>query len=155
MPQPRPAPTQERSAEPVRQSRSVRRFPRFFRRPPEADLSEKNHCQRKILNATANDRMPHAAIIPIRGAWDDRDDPSSMTDRKASIKGVSGKILIRGCTADGNRSEVKKMPESIHIGNITRFINPETASIVFARLATNNPIPANIVAPIRIKSATV
>ncbi len=90
-------------------------------------------------------------MIAIRAAWDDRDDPSSMTDRRASIKGVSGKTLITGWTAAGNRSEVKKMPESIHIGSMTRFIRPETASTVLARLATKRPIPENIVVPKTIR----
>ena len=48
---------------------------------------------------------------------------------------------MTGCTASGNRSDEKKMPEKIHIGTITRFIRPETASIVFARLATSRPMP--------------
>ena len=39
------------------------------------------------------------------------------------------------------------MPESIHIGSITRFIRPETASIVLARLATSRPMPENISRP--------
>ena len=51
---------------------------------------------------------------------------------------------MNGCAASGKRSDEKKMPESIHIGSITRFIRPETASIVLARLATNSPSPEKV-----------
>ena len=46
------------------------------------------------------------------------------------------------------------MPDTIHIGNCTTFISPVTISIVLARLAINNPMPENITAPNKIKTAT-
>src|SRR5580704_17667448 len=116
---------------------------------------KKSHCQRKILSATANETTLHRAIIAIWLACEARDDPSSMTDRKALIKWVNGRIWISGWVAAGNRSDEKKMPESIHIGSMTTFINPETASTVFARLTTNRPRPENIVAPSTTRTATV
>src|SRR6185437_7131578 len=51
----------------------------------------------------------------------------------------SGSARMNGCTAPGKRSAEKKIPERIHIGNITRFISPETASMVFARHAVSSP----------------
>ena len=46
------------------------------------------------------------------------------------------------------------MPEKIHIGTMKRFIMPEIASIVLARLAIKSPMPENIVAPSSINSVT-
>ncbi len=46
------------------------------------------------------------------------------------------------------------MPDSSHIGSITRFISPETASSVLARLATSSPKPENVIAPSKISSTT-
>ena len=70
-----------------------------------------------------------------------------MTARSASFSAVSGKAWIKGWAMSGNRSDEKNTPESSHIGSITRFIKPETASVVFARLATNKPRPAKLAAP--------
>src|SRR5579862_3500157 len=43
----------------------------------------------------------------------------------------------------GKRDAEKKTPDRIHIGSMTRFINPDAASIVFAREATNKPSAEN------------
>ena len=71
------------------------------------------------------------------------------------MSGVRGIAFMSGWTASGNRSDEKKMPDSSHIGSITRFIRPETASIVLARLATSRPMPANMTAPSTIEHVSV
>ena len=43
----------------------------------------------------------------------------------------------------------KKTPEPIHIGNIARFIRPETPSIVRGRAASSSPTPTKAPAPVR------
>src|SRR5438045_4519864 len=70
-----------------------------------------------------------------------------MTARRASFSAVSGSALTNGCIASGNRAYEKNVPDSIHIGSITRFMSPETASMVRARLATSMPSPLNDRAP--------
>jgi hypothetical protein len=54
---------------------------------------------------------------------------------------------MNGCIASGKFVDAKNTPDSTHIGSITRFIKPDTASIVFARLATSRPSPPNDSAP--------
>ena len=66
-----------------------------------------------------------------------------MTARSASLSAVSGSAFTNGIMASGKREYEKNVPDKIHIGSITRFISPETPSIVFARLATSRPSPAN------------
>ena len=56
--------------------------------------------------------------------------------------------------ASGNRSDEKKRPEKIHIGSMTRFINPLTVSVVPVRLAISRPIPAKARAPTISSTAT-
>ena len=46
------------------------------------------------------------------------------------------------------------MPESTHIGSITRFIRPDTVSIVFARLAISKPKPGKRERPKSRSTAT-
>ena len=77
-----------------------------------------------------------------------------MTARSASLSAVSGRAFTNGCTASGKRAYEKNVPERIHIGSITRFISPDTASIVRARLATSIPSPANDSAPSTVTSAS-
>ena len=48
---------------------------------------------------------------------------------------------------EGIAPDGKNVPDSSHIGGITRFISPDTLSIVFGLDAANNPIPANVMAP--------
>src|SRR5206468_16038 len=62
--------------------------------------------------------------------------------------------FTNGCIASGKRAYEKKVPDRIHIGSITRFISPETASMVRARLATSMPSPANARAPSTVMNAT-
>src|SRR2546429_4833528 len=64
-----------------------------------------------------------------------------------SLSAVSGRALTNGCITSGNRAYEKNVPDSIHIGSITRFMSPETASMVRARLATSMPSPLNDRAP--------
>ena len=47
----------------------------------------------------------------------------------------------------GNRSGEKKIPDSSHIGSMTRFMRPEMVSIRCARLAMSNPRPAKETEP--------
>jgi len=75
---------------------------------------------------------------------------SSGTLRSASIWVVISSTSINGCIASGKRSDEKKMPDTTHMGSITGFISPETASTVRARLATSSPMPAKASAPKRI-----
>ena len=49
--------------------------------------------------------------------------------------------------AAGKRSVEKKIPEKIHIGTMTRFMMPETPSIVVGRAAASRPSPLNDSAP--------
>ena len=56
--------------------------------------------------------------------------PCSMLARSASIVAVSGSALMTGSTASGKRDDEKNTPETIHIGIMTRFVMPDTASIV-------------------------
>ena len=60
---------------------------------------------------------------------------------------MRGNAWTIGWMALGKRSDEKKTPEKIHIGNMTRFIKPLTVSVDVARLPTNKPIPANASAP--------
>src|SRR2546422_1345861 len=62
--------------------------------------------------------------------------PSIMTARRASFSAVSGSAFTNGCIASGKRAYEKKVPDRIHIGSITRFISPETASMVRDRKST-------------------
>ena len=62
--------------------------------------------------------------------------------------------LLRRSERETEGSDEKKMPDSIHIGSMTRFIRPETASRVLARLATSSPRPENVTAPNTINSST-
>ena len=49
--------------------------------------------------------------------------------------------------AAGKRSVEKKMPEKIHIGTITRFMSPDTPSMVLGRAAVSSPRPLKARAP--------
>ena len=53
-----------------------------------------------------------------------------MVARRASFTAVSGRAWMNGWSASGNRDAEKKTPEKIHIGSMTRFINPDTPSTV-------------------------
>src|ERR1035437_11121778 len=52
---------------------------------------------------------------------------------------VKGRARTADWITAGKREAEKKTPERIHIGSITRFINPEAASIVLARDDTRRP----------------
>ena len=52
---------------------------------------------------------------------------------------VSGSAWMNGCSAAGNRLAEKNTPEKTHMGIMMKFISPETASMVRARLATSSP----------------
>src|SRR5205085_2060222 len=105
------------------------------------------YCQRKILSATTKlithqaNRMEIAPQLAASGA------PSFITARSESLSIVSGSALTKGWMNCGKRVDVKNVPDSNHIGIITRFIKPDTPSIVLGREATSNPIPANVSAP--------
>src|SRR6267154_905062 len=77
-----------------------------------------------------------------------------MTARSASFRSVSGSAFTTGIIASGKRAYEKNVPDRIHIGSITRFISPDTASMVRARLATSMPSPANDRAPSTVMNAT-
>ena len=51
--------------------------------------------------------------------------------------------LMNGCTTSGKRCAEKNTPERIHIGSWTRFIRPDTASIVRALDAISSPRALN------------
>src|SRR5262249_47752569 len=50
--------------------------------------------QRNQRKARINETTPHAAIVPIRVSWSESGAPSSITLRKASIRGVRGIALM-------------------------------------------------------------
>ena len=60
---------------------------------------------------------------------------------------MSGSAWMKGWIAAGKRSVEKKIPENTHIGTITRFITPETPSIVRGRAAVSRPRPVKASAP--------
>src|SRR5262245_9506382 len=105
------------------------------------------YCQRKIFKATMKLTNPQAARMAISRALPAIETPSFITERKASLSAVSGSALMNGCRRSGNRAAEKKLPDSNHIGSITRFINPDAPSIVWVRAPTSNPIPANVSEP--------
>src|SRR5436309_2405433 len=110
--------------------------------------------QRKICSATTKLTTPHAVTMPNGAPRSLSRLPSIMTARRASFSAVSGSAFTNGCIASGKRAYEKKVPDRIHIGSITRFISPETASMVRARLATSMPSPANARAPSTVMNAT-
>src|SRR5262245_16482265 len=107
------------------------------------------YCQRKILRATAKLTRPQLARTATATQTDFIGAPSFITARRASFRAVSGSALIAGCKKSGNLAYEKKVPDSSHIGSMTRFIIPETPSIVLGRDATSNPTPAKDSDPIR------
>src|SRR4029079_1066729 len=50
---------------------------------------------------------------------------------------------MTGCAAAGKFVEAKNTPDSTHIGIITRFVSPDTPSVVRARDAISSPSPPN------------
>jgi len=53
-----------------------------------------------------------------------------MTARSALLSAVRGRAWMKGWATAGKRSVEKKIPEKIHMGTITRFMIPETPSMV-------------------------
>src|SRR4051812_17432695 len=89
--------------------------------PVNLGLIPSCYCQRKIFSATAKlithqaSKMRTASQLPVMEA------PSFITARKLSLSAVSGSPLMKGCRNSGKRADEKKVPESSHIGIITRF----------------------------------
>src|SRR5262249_62032625 len=98
--------------------------------------------------ATAKLTSPQPASTATATQTDPRGAPSFITARNASFRAVSGSALIAGWRKSGNLAYEKKVPDSSHIGSITRFIIPETPSIVLGREATSSPTPAKDSDPI-------
>src|SRR5262249_57239324 len=97
---------------------------------------------------TQSHTTPHPASPATATQTDPRGAPSFITARNASFRAVSGSALIAGWRKSGNLAYEKKVPDSSHIGSITRFIIPDTPSIVFGREATSSPTPAKDSDPI-------
>src|ERR1051326_4331879 len=117
--------------------------------------SDHNHCHRNIFNATTKLTRHHAASIAIGTRFDDSDAPSFISARSPLLSAVSGKAWMNGCRICGNRSDEKNVPDSNHIGNMMKFIKPDTPSIVVGRAATSNPIPENVKPPSIVINATL
>ena len=117
--------------------------PSQFKIPIASSTSWDQSFQRKMASAITKGMTLHAPITAISVDRVTIDLPSIISARKASITGVNGNSLITGWTISGKRSYEKKMPLRVHIGSMTRFISPDAVSIVLAREATRNPIPAH------------
>src|SRR6266550_1892634 len=111
--------------------------------------------QRKIRSAITKLTAPQATTMASGAPSVGSAAPSIITARSASLSAVSGSALTNGIIASGKRAYEKNVPDRIHIGSITRFINPDTPSIVLALLATSNPSPANAKAPRIVMPASV
>src|SRR5260370_29670155 len=112
-----------------------------------------SYCQRNNLSASAKLIRAHTSIIAIADQLAASEAPSFITDLSESFKAVRGRTLMAGCKNAGNLDAEKKMPQRSHIGSMTRFINPDTPSIIFGLDATSNPMPAKVSAPIRATAA--
>ena len=55
--------------------------------------------------------------------------PLEQHPAQAPTSCVSGRAWMKGWAAAGNRSDEKKTPEKSHIGSMTRFMSPLTASV--------------------------
>ena len=73
--------------------------------------------------------------------------PSSMTAPQRTDQLSERQGPDQGLDAAGKRSEEKKTPDNSHMGSMTRFMSPLTASVVVAGRPTSRPIPANARAP--------
>ena len=104
--------------------------------------------QRNQRSARKNVARPQASKMASRGGWAASDSPSSITARRASFNGVNGRALMNGWAASGKRSDERRCRTAPH-GQHDQVHQPETASIVLARLATNRPMPAKVNAPSR------
>src|SRR5687767_129593 len=60
---------------------------------------------------------------------------------------------MNGCSTWGKRSDEKNVPDSNHIGSMTKFIKPETPSIVVGRAAMSSPIPEKVNPPNTVTKA--
>ena len=69
--------------------------------------------------------------------------PCNIVPRSALIVAVRGSAWMNGCAAAGKFVEEKNTPDSTHIGIITRFISPDTPSMVLEREAISRPTPPN------------
>src|SRR2546430_1670211 len=96
-----------------------------------------SYVQRNQRNASTNYNTPHTAIMSNSGQCAHSGSPSVITACSASFSAVSGSSLMSGCTMSGKCFDEKNTPDTMYIGSMTRFISPETASIVLARQATS------------------
>src|SRR5262249_54231944 len=113
-----------------------------------------SQLQRNRRRASAKLTRPQASRIAMRASCEGRLAPSRITARRASLSAVSGSARTTGWIASGKREAEKNTPERTNIGSITRFIRPETVSILRARLATRRPMPEKLNAPRKDNSTT-
>ena len=100
------------------------------------------HRQRNSLHRQArrSPRPQRGSASRSRGDGADAA-PSSITPRSASFSAVSGSARMNGCAASGKFDDEKNTPESSHIGSITTFISPDTASMVRGARRDQQPEP--------------
>ena len=106
-----------------------------------------SHCHLKILRATTKLTRHQAIRILIGIQFDESAAPSFITERRVELSAVSGRALMNGCSSCGKRSDEKNVPDNSHIGSMTKFIKPDTPSIVVGRAAMSNPIPEKVNPP--------
>src|SRR6185369_6945427 len=113
------------------------------------------YCHLKIFSAITKLTTHHVSSIAIGTQLDDSDASSFINARRMLLSAVNGSAWMNGCSACGNRSDEKNVPDSNHIGSMMKFINPDTPSMVVGRAATSNPIPENVKPPSPVINATL
>src|SRR5690348_16857334 len=113
------------------------------------------HCHLKIFSATTKLARHHATSIAIGSQLDESDVPSFINARSTLFSAVNGNAWMNGCSTCGKRSDEKNVPDNNHIGNMMKFIKPETPSIVVGRAAPSSPMPEKVKPPRTAISTTL
>src|SRR5262245_55723492 len=105
------------------------------------------YCHLKRRSASTKLTLPHAIRIKIALQLADNGAPSFITALRVLLRAVRGRALMKGWKTSGNLEAEKNVQERSHIGSITRFMRPETPSMVLGLAETNSPRPAKDIAP--------